>query len=122
MSVDFDKRLPRFFIGPHDRVTIRGKRFKLGYAREDSFVLSPADGDGPPETFTFAHLNRLNATGKVTHEREYFLPQKLRTHNVLQPEISLSILIKKQRERLNVKYAMVQALLGSARRRLHAGR
>lgn len=74
MSLDFDTRFPRFSIGPNDRVTIKGRAFRLVQRMSDAFVLIPADGEGLAETFPFALLNALSAKGKVRHEVDYYLP------------------------------------------------
>ena len=78
MSRDFDERFPRFHIGPYDRVTIEGVAFTLAGQTDAAFILAPAEGGGLPQTFPFAHLNRLNAAGKVRHEPEHFLPASQR--------------------------------------------
>lgn len=46
MSRDFEKRYPRFAIGPHDRVTIDGAAFRCVGQDGDAWHLRPADGAG----------------------------------------------------------------------------
>ena len=48
MSRDFDERLPRFHIGPYDRVTIEGVAFRLAGQTDEALILAPADGDCLP--------------------------------------------------------------------------
>jgi putative transposase len=74
MSLDFDTRFPRFSIGPNDRVTIKGRAFRLVQRMSNASVLIPADGEGLAETFRFALLNALSAKGKVRREVDYYLP------------------------------------------------
>jgi putative transposase len=104
-----NKQFAPFCIGPHDRVTIGGKAFRLAHQSNDAYVLFPAEGEGLAATFTFGSLSRLNAAGKIRHDVQYFLPQCMRTHNPLGLDgISLSMLPEAQRKRMNIRYAMVQ--------------
>ncbi|SIO39365.1 putative transposase [Rhodovulum sp. ES.010] len=111
MSLDFDRRFPRFQIGREDRVTIDGQAFRLGYMMQDAYALVPAEGEGAAQVFEFGHLNRLNAAGKVRHEIEHFLPKELRTRR--QPSggtgSSLATLTPGQRARIDQRYALVEA-------------
>ena len=82
-------QLPPFMVGPHDRLTIEGKAFRLAYATNEAYVLAAADG-GVAETFTFAHLRRLNAAGKIRHEIEVFLPEQMRSASAVDRRASRS--------------------------------
>jgi hypothetical protein len=79
MSRDFDERFPRFRLGPHDRVTIRGTPFRLLQQTDEAFVLMPTDGNPLPQTFPFAHLNALSEDGQVRQDLDFFLPPAMRT-------------------------------------------
>lgn len=112
MSNDFDRRLPSFMLGMADRLTIEGKAMRLSYMSGEHAVLVPADGRGLAETFEFSQLNRLNAAGKILHEIEYFLPPHMRTANVRTVEdMTMPRLPPAHRLRVDIRFAMVQALL-----------
>ena len=112
MSRDFDRRFPSFMLGMDDRLTIEGKAMRLSYMSREHAVLVPADGRGLAETFEFSHLNRLNAAGKILHEIEYFLPPHMRTEGVRSVEdMTMPRLAPAHRLRVDIRFAMVQALL-----------
>lgn len=108
MSRDFDARFPRFRIGAHDRIIIDGTAFRFVGQGGDAWHLSPADGVGLCETFTYEKLNELSSGGRVVHEVDHFLPAALRT----QPkhsELLMADLTPAQRARLVVRDAFVHA-------------
>lgn len=110
MSRDFDARFPRFRIGRYDRVTIEGAAYTLVQQTDDAFILAPAEGEGLPVVFPFAHLNRLNAEGKVRHEPEHLLPRAHRRTSVRQASAAqMGLLDTKRKGRLDVRHAFVQA-------------
>ena len=110
MSRDFDERFPRFHIGRYDRVTIEGVAYTLVRQTDDAFILAPAEGEGLPMEFPFAHLNRLAAAGKVRHENEHFLPaSQRRTPARRAGESHVSLLDPERKGRLDVRHAFVQA-------------
>lgn len=112
MSNDFDRRFPSFMLGLHDRVTIEGKPMRLSYMSGEQAVLVPAEGQGLAESFDFAHLNRLNAAGKILHEVEHFLPPHMRTARVRNiDDMTMPSLPPAHRLRVDIRFAMVQALL-----------
>ncbi|WP_157764679.1 DDE-type integrase/transposase/recombinase [Rhodobacter sp. CZR27] len=117
MSRATDIRHPPFHVSEHCRLTIGGKAFRLGYRTGDAYVLAPAEGTDPAETFTFDHLSRLNRAGHIHHEREHFLPPHLRTQAAPpRPDITTSDLDPEHASRVNERYAMVSALIDLQRR------
>ncbi|WP_322891449.1 MULTISPECIES: Mu transposase C-terminal domain-containing protein [unclassified Yoonia] len=112
MSRDFDRRFPSFVLGPHDRITIEGKQMRLSYMSGDQAILVPADGNGLTESFDVAQLNRLSAAGKVLHEVEYYLPPQLRSASVRNFfDLVAPNLPPAHRQRVDIRYAMAQALM-----------
>jgi putative transposase len=104
-----NNQFPPFMVGQHDRLTIEGKAFRLAYATNEAYVLAP-EGDGVAETYTFAHLRRLNGAGKIRHEIEAFLPEGLRSHRLGGSEgISIAMLPPAHRKRVQIRHAMVCA-------------
>jgi putative transposase len=108
MSRDFDKRYPRFAIGAHDRITIDGAAFRFVGQGGDAWHLSPADGVGLCETFTYEKLNELSSEGRVVHEVDHFLPAALRPQPK-RSELLMADLTPEQSARLVVRDAFVQA-------------
>ncbi len=108
MSLDFDSRYPRFHFGEYDRVTVNGEAFRFLQKVHDAYVLMPSEGAGLARTFPFKYLNQLNSAGKVSHEREYFLPPGLRTKSVRNDgATSMAHLTRKQKARQDLRHAMV---------------
>jgi putative transposase len=100
----------RFHIKPHDKITIRGRALRLAYQTRNGYVLMDADGSGIAETFNFEFLSRLNASKKITHEPDFYNPAAAtRRSRGVSPQ--MSNLSTKQRKRLNVRHALVSALL-----------
>ncbi|WP_096785354.1 Mu transposase C-terminal domain-containing protein [Rhodobacter sp. CZR27] len=108
MSLDFDSRFPRFHIGPLDRVTIDGMRFRLLQQLSEAFVLVPVDGNGLVQTFAFKHLNTLNADGRIKHEVDYFNPMIALRRAAGPAEQWLAQLTPKQKDRVDRHFALVQ--------------
>jgi putative transposase len=109
MNQIFNQFAP-FVVGPHDRLTIEGKAFRLAYTTNEAYVLAPAEGEGMAETFTFAHLRRLNGAGKIRHEIEAFLPECMRSHRLGGTDaISIAMLPAGHRKRVQVRHALVRA-------------
>jgi hypothetical protein len=46
MGRDFDIRFPRFHIGPHDRIVIENRAYRLLQRTDEAFVLLPEDRSG----------------------------------------------------------------------------
>ncbi|ABN78307.1 DDE-type integrase/transposase/recombinase [Cereibacter sphaeroides] len=101
-----------FQVSEHCRLTIGGKAFRLAYRSGDALVLRPAEGEGPSETFDISRLSRLNALGKIHHEREHFLPPHLRMQ-AAPPRSGLTMadLTPRHAGRINERYAMTMALI-----------
>jgi putative transposase len=110
MSRDFDNLYPRFRIGSHDRVTIRGVPFRLLQQTDEAFVLLPTEGKGLPQTFPFAHLNTLNDNGEVRQDLDFFLPPAMRAPGPAfrSGDRQLALLTDAQRGRIAGRYALVQ--------------
>lgn len=110
MSMNFDRRFPPFHIGEDDRITIGGKAFRLNYLSASGAVLRPDGDTGLAESFTFEHLSRLNAAGKIKHEIDFYLPPELRRAASLTPQYVVKApLSKLQKKRLDISFAMAQA-------------
>jgi putative transposase len=110
MNQILNNQFAPFMVGPHDRLTIEGKPFRLAYATNDAYVLTPAEGGGVAETFTFAHLRRLNGAGKIRHEIEIFLPEHMRSVRLGGTQaVSIAMLPAGHRKRVQIRHAMVQA-------------
>jgi putative transposase len=110
VSRDFDERFPRFRLGAHDRVTISGTPFRLLQQTDDAFVLMPTDGNPLPQTLPFGHLNALARDGQVRQDLDFFLPPAMRTPGpaTVHVEGAIAHLTDAQRQRLNIRYALVQ--------------
>ncbi|WP_170783748.1 Mu transposase C-terminal domain-containing protein [Ruegeria lacuscaerulensis] len=100
----------RFQINQHDRVVIGGKAMRLVYQSGDSYILRSTDDVGLAETFSSGELARLNGSGKIFHEPDYFLPEHAR-QRLVAPVSRISDLTPKQRARLRFKQAYVSAYL-----------
>jgi putative transposase len=89
----------------------------------DQAVLVPADGTRLAESFDVAQLNRLSAAGKVLHEVEYYLPPKLRSASVRNfADLVAPNLPPAHRQRVDIRYAMAQALMDLNDKSLGKGR
>lgn len=110
MNRDSDEQYPRFRIGPHDRVTIRGVPFRLLQQTDDAFVLLPTEGPSLAQTLPFAHLNALSEDGQVRQDLDFFLPPAMRAPGPAfgGGDRQLALLTDAQRSRIAVRYALVQ--------------
>lgn len=116
MSFDRDDRFPPFFVGDHDRLTIRfetsQKAYRLIQTSHDSVILKAEEGPHLCETFTFRRLRELERAGKIGHEVEYFLPPEMRSPPARgMTDMAMPRLNPKHRARVDLRYAYAQALI-----------
>jgi putative transposase len=118
MGRDFDIRFPRFHIGPHDRIVIENRSYRLLQRTDEAFVLLPEDRSGLAETFRFEDLNRLTAAGRVRHEIGHFLPPAMRALGSLAPDLPpVSLLSPEQKGRAGRAPCTGRGLQGASCRR-----
>lgn len=113
MNMQSPMGLFRFRIGPHDRMMIDGEPYRMtpDCQADDGYVLEPVSGDGPPQKFFFTDLHEMTAAGRIRHERDFFLPEELRSVRLpLMETSSVALLTQAQKKRLDIRYALVQAL------------
>ena len=100
-----------FRIGRHDRLIIEGRPFNWVGDSGSDVLLRPEHGDGLTESFSRQVLSQLSAHGKIRHEVDFHLPEGMRSSNrPAGASFSLACLSPKHRERVKMRYAMVQAV------------
>lgn len=100
-----------FRVGQHDRLIIEGRAFRRVGSSGSDVLLRPEDDDGLTETFSRGVLSQLSAHGKIRHEVDYYVPKHMRVPDqTAQTKVSLSCLPPKHRQRVKVRYALVQAV------------
>lgn len=98
------------YISPHDRVVVGGVAYRSISRNDHGYVMVRTDGEGVTETFDHGYLSRLNAQGRLSVDRDYYLPDAARAR-LRNPDMSLSALPPTTRNDLTWRIACVESFL-----------